>query len=70
MEGSDTQASTAVWKLASLMSVKAVAMLVETKAKRAEKFVYFMTVIIGEGMGARGELSYELGNAWGNESSL
>ena len=70
MEGSDTQASTAVWKLESVRASKAFAMLVETRAKRTEKFVYIMTVIIGEGMGARGELSYELGNAWGNESSL
>jgi len=44
-------------------------MLVEMRAKRMEKFVYFMTVTIGEGMGV--VVSYfELGNAWGNESSL
>ena len=47
----DTQASTAVWKLESVRASKAFAMLVETKAKRTEKFVYFMTVIIGGGDG-------------------
>ena len=45
-------------------------MLVERRAERTEKFVYFMTDVIGDGVGGCGELSYELGgNAWGNESS-
>ena len=57
--------------LAELVVVQAAfAMLVERRAERTEKFVYFMTDVIGDGVGGRGELSYELGgNAWGNESS-
>jgi len=70
--GSSVQALTAVWKLESVSAahsvlrevVQAFAMLVERRAKTTAKFVYFMTVVIGEGVGGRGELSYELGNAW------
>ena len=51
--------------LTELVVVQAAAMLVERRAERTEKFVYFMTVVIGDGVGGRGELSY----AWGNESS-
>ena len=72
---SDFQRFTAVWKLVSvrasqsvlteLVVVQAVAMLVERRAKTTEMFAYFMTVVIGDGVGGRGELSYELGgNAW------
>ena len=54
--------------LTELVVVQAPAVLVERRTKRTEKFAYFMTVVIGDGVGGRGELSYELGgNAWGNE---
>jgi hypothetical protein len=48
----------------------AFAMLVERRATRTEMFGYFMTDVIGDGVGGRGELSCELASAWGNESSL
>jgi hypothetical protein len=70
VDTSDTQRSTAVLKLASVRASKAFALLVERRAKRTEKFAYFMTVVIGDGVGGRGELSYELGDAWGNELCL
>ena len=69
-EGAEIQAATAVLKLASVRASKAFALLVERRAKRTEKFAYFMTVVIGDGVGGRGELSYELGDAWGNELCL
>jgi hypothetical protein len=57
--------------LTELVVVQAAfAMLVVRRTKRTEMFGYFMTDVIGDGVGGRGELSYELGgNAWGNESS-
>jgi hypothetical protein len=57
-------------KLVSVRASKAFAMLMRRRAKRTLNFVSFMTVVIGEGVGGCGELSYELGNAWGNESSI